>query len=199
MVKKRKTTIGKDMLGNEEIEFVVCSVCGGGSLSYQHMTSNIGGKTICCECQNPSEATDWYWIFASRKKGEYPRSDDWVFALGGTGRRPECTPRGGKWLIFVNVKDVDEVWAKIKKATEEGRLGAETKVSTVKPKPTDIGYKKGEHVICVYTYDWNDEKDVRRIREELRKLGITNKIPYKADEDGRYAARGHKRISKYYE
>ena len=40
---------------------------------------------------------------------------------------------------------------------------------------------------------------MKRIREELRKLGVTNKIPYKADADPRYAARGHKRISKYYE
>jgi len=52
-------------------------------------------------------------------------------------------------------------------------------------------------VICVYTYDWADEVDVRRIREELRRLGITWKIPYKADEDtikGRYG----KGVSKYY-
>ena len=199
MVKKRKTNIGKDIrkgdeevgLGNEEIEIVECSVCGAMEVLDQTMTLNIEGKPVCYFCQNPSEATKGYWIFASRKKGKHPSP---FYSRGGK-------PRGGKWLIFVNVKDVDEEWAKIKKATEEGRLGAEAKVSTPKPKPTDIGYKKGEHVICVYTYDWADEKDVRRIREELRKLGITNKIPYKADEDtgSRYAARGHKRISKYYE
>ncbi len=57
-------------------------------------------------------------------------------------------------------------------------------------------------VICVYTYDWTDEADVRRVREELRALGITSKIAYKADSDtdaGRYSRLGHKRISKYYE
>lgn len=90
---------------------------------------------------------------------------------------------------------MDEVWAKIEKATEEGRLGGSAKVATA-----EAGAET--RVICVYTYDWADEKDVRRVRKELRKLGITRKIPYKADEDtlaGRYYARGHGRISKYYE
>lgn len=194
MVKKRKPNIGEGIrkgdeefgLGNEEIEIAQCSVCGAMGILGQTMTLNIEGKPVCYFCQNPSEATNGYWIFASRRKGKYPKP----------------SPRSGKWLIFVNIKDICEVWAKIRKATEEGKLGAEAKVSTAKSKPADIGYKKDEHVICVYTYDWTDEKDVERIREELRKLGITNKIPYKADEDtgkGRYAARGHKRISKYYE
>jgi len=132
----------------------------------------------------PSEVTDIYWIYATRKKGKYPKP----------------TPRSGKWLIFVSLKNVDEVWAKIKKAVEEGKLGDSAKVATAKPNPlaTDPNAK----VICVYTYDYTDEKDVKRIREELRKLGITNKIPYKADEDtlsGKYRITGHKRISKYYE
>ncbi len=57
-------------------------------------------------------------------------------------------------------------------------------------------------VICVYTYDWMDEKDVRRVREELREIGIARKIPYKSDQDtldGKYQVSGHTRISKYYE
>lgn len=132
----------------------------------------------------PSEVTDVYWIYAKRKTGKYP----------------ESTERSGKWLIFVDVKDVDEVWAKIKRATEEGILGDSAKVATAKPNPhaTDSNKK----VICVYTYDWTDKDDIRKVREELRKLGITNKIPYKADEDtlsGKYRITGHAKISKYYE
>ncbi|MEM3565192.1 MAG: DUF1917 domain-containing protein [Candidatus Jordarchaeaceae archaeon] len=132
----------------------------------------------------PSEVTDVYWIYAFRKKGEYPKPKS----------------RSGKWLIFVNPEDVDEVWAKIKDAVEEGKLGDSAKVATGKPNPLAGGSR--QKVICVYTYDWTDEKDVKRIREELRKLGITNKIPYKADEDtlsGKYRKTGHGRISKYYE
>lgn len=54
----------------------------------------------------PSEATNVYWLFAMRNKGKYPRP----------------TENCGKWLVFVNEKDVDEIWAKIKTATEEGKI-----------------------------------------------------------------------------
>jgi hypothetical protein len=132
----------------------------------------------------PSEVTDVYWIYAKREKGRYPKP----------------TIKCGKWLVFVDPKNVNEVWAKIKKATVEGKLGNDAKVATAKPNP--LAGKSGAKVICVYTYDWTDEKDVKRIREELRKLGIVNKIPYKSDEDtlsGKYQITGHTKISKYYE
>jgi hypothetical protein len=92
------------------------------------------------------------------------------------------------------------VWAKIKHATADGRLGDSAKAATAKPNPN--ASNPALKVICVYTYDWTDTADVGRIRQELRELGIVSKIPYKADHDtlvGRYAKRGHKRISKYYE
>lgn len=132
----------------------------------------------------PSEVTEIDWIYAKRKKGNYPKP----------------TERNGKWLVFVDIENIDEVWAKIKAAVEEGKLGNRAKVATAKPNSnaTDPETK----VICVYTYDWADEEDVRKIREELRGLGITNKIPYKADEDtrsGKYRIKGHTKISKYYE
>ena len=132
----------------------------------------------------PSEVTGAYWIYSIRKKGEYPKP----------------TVRSGKWLIFVCREDVDEVWAKVKRATEDGRLGDSSKVATAKPNPHAANPNK--KVICVYTYDWTDEKDVQRVRDELRRLGITSKIPYKADEDtlaGKYRIFGDTKISKYYE
>ena len=138
------------------------------------------------ESNLPSKDTSGYWIFASRKKGKYPKNNK----------------NSGKWLIFVDRTEIDTVWFQIKKATEEGKFGDESKVSTAKPKGANIGYERDRHVICIYTYDWTDEKDVKRIREELRKLGFTNKMPYKADDDtlsGKYKARGDTRISKYYE
>lgn len=134
--------------------------------------------------RKPSEVTETYWIYSQRKKGKYPAA----------------TPRGGKWLIFVRDENVDEVWAMIKSATEAGKLGDSSKVATAKP--NRLAENPHTRVICVYTYDWTDEKDVRRVREELRNLGITWKISYKADQDtldGRYRAAGKTRISKYYE
>ena len=132
----------------------------------------------------PSQVTEAYWLSAERKAGEYPAH----------------TERGGKWLIFVPVAQIDEVWAKVKDATEKGLLGGSAKVATGKPNPNATN--PGAKVICVYTYDWTDEEDVRRVRGAIRELGIVANIPYKADNDtlaGNYANRGQKRISKYYE
>ena len=131
----------------------------------------------------PSQITEEYWLYAERKRGQYPKA----------------TTRSGKWLVFVPVSQVDEVWAKIRYATEDGRLGDSAKVATAKPNPN--ASDRSKKVICVYTYDWTDEADVL-IRDELRALGIVSKIPYKTDRDtsaGRYARRGRRAISKYYE
>jgi hypothetical protein len=136
------------------------------------------------ETKKPSRVVDEYWIYAYRKKGDYPKPSD------------NC----GKWLVFVSDKEVDEIWEKIRTATEEGKLGLASKVATAKDSP--LASSSTRKVICIYTYDWTDRKDVIRIREELRKLGITNKIPYKSDKDtlsGKYRQTGHTKISKYYE
>jgi hypothetical protein len=132
----------------------------------------------------PSQVTDVFWLSARREEGEYPKHSQ----------------LGGKWLIFVPMDQVDAVWETIKQATRVGMLGGSAKVATAKPNPN--ASNSDEKVICVYTYDWTDQEDVRRIRENLRQLGITRKIPYKADketETGSYANRGQKRISKFYE
>ena len=132
----------------------------------------------------PSVITNYYWIYAQRKKSKYPDS----------------TARSGKWLVFVRAEHVDGVWAKIKKAVESGSLGDQAKVATARPNPNAAD--DARRVICVYTYDCEDIEDVRRIREELRRLGIVDRIPYKSDEDtvgGKYRVKGHRRISKFFE
>jgi hypothetical protein len=132
----------------------------------------------------PSQVTEGYWLSTVRKGGGYPAH----------------TERGGKWLLFVPVAEIDEVWAKVKDATEQGLLGGLAKVATAKPNPNAT--KSDTKVICVYTYDSTDAEDVRRVRAALRELGIVDKIPYKTDNDtrgGNYARRGHTRISKYYD
>jgi hypothetical protein len=136
------------------------------------------------EDRKPSEVSDVSWLYARRKADGYPVN----------------SPRGGKWLVFVKLAHVDAVWEKVKAATEQGLLGGSSKAATMKPNPNATN--PDTKVICVYTYDWADEEDVRRVREKLRELGIVARIPYKADADSRagdYAHRGDKRISKYYE
>jgi hypothetical protein len=135
------------------------------------------------ECK-PSEVTQGFWIYARRKRGSYP----------------EATDRSGKWLLFAPLERVDEFWSVIKIATEAGELGDSSKVATMRPNPNERDPRK--KVICVYTYDSEDAADVRRVRQVLRELGFTGKLPYKTDDDtlaGRYRHKGDRCISKYYE
>ncbi len=131
--------------------------------------------------QTPSKVKDVFWLHAKRQVGTYPKS----------------TEDGGKWLVFVPLSEADAVWEKISRATEEGKLGGSAKISTGLPHANvrDAGSK----VICVYTYDCNDETDLKRIREELRKLGVTSEIPYKTNKktlEGKYAVKGDRNIAK---
>ena len=134
--------------------------------------------------RRPSQVADRYWLYSERRDPE---------------SYPDHGPRGGKWLIFINTAEIDDWWIKIKAATEAGHLGGSTKVSTAKENPNAKDPKAG--VICVYTHDVDDPADCQRVREALRKLGVTWKIPYKTDLDtiaGRYATDGT-RVSVLYE
>jgi hypothetical protein len=136
-----------------------------------------------CDKQ-PSVCTEEYWHIAERKAGDYPLS----------------TERCGKWLIFVPINRVDEAWDTITTAIEAGKLGQSAKVATAKPNPN--AQNPNVKVICVYTYDCDDINDVMRIRQALRDLGFTAKMPYKTDDatyKGLYAVKGNSRISLYYE
>lgn len=124
----------------------------------------------------------------------------WPFAERKVGSCPEHTDHGVKWLIFMSSDSVDEVWQKIKRAIEEGKLGSTAKVSTASPTPN--ARDSPRHVICVYIYDTDDEADVQQIRSSLRQLGVTNKISYKTDDatlQCKYRKSGDKLISLYYE
>lgn len=83
----------------------------------------------------------------------------------------------GKWMLFPSVKDVTRVWRLVAEATSQGKLGPTSKVATHDP-----AQSKDERVICVYTYDFSDEQDVRRVLNELVSLGLVTKpIYFKCD------------------
>lgn len=89
----------------------------------------------------------------------------------------------GKWMIFPLPRDVDAVWSAIATATREGRLGCSAKVAT------DTGNAaKPERLICVYTEDFSDVDDVKRVLLEVKEMGFVGKgdgprntIYYKCD------------------
>ncbi|MGB6518695.1 MAG: putative phosphothreonine lyase domain-containing protein [Candidatus Cybelea sp.] len=103
-------------------------------------------------------------------------------------------------MLFIKNAEIDSWWLKIRTATELGLLGGSAKVATKKPNPNTAS--PDTRVICVYTYDSDDVADCTRVREALRAVGVTWKIPYKIDADtyaGRYSRQGQARISKRYE
>jgi hypothetical protein len=135
-------------------------------------------KCDCWDCRvedlTPSKNTSERWIYARGVgKGCYQGGQTYV----------------GKWLIFVPRANVDEVWERIRQASENGQLGIEAKVSTSYPS----GYKSTDHVICIYTYDFRDKANVGKVLAKLREIGIQGRLFYKTDQatlNGLYAVEG---------
>jgi|ERR1700729_140746 len=140
--------------------------------------------SVRSDSRRPTEVLDAYWIFAERRDlKSYPAS----------------TERCGKWLLFIKKAEIDRWWSRIKAPTEDGLLGDRAKVATMRENPNAVSLDT--KVICVYTYDVEDDADRTRIREVLRELGVTWKIPYKTDEAtyaGRYSFNS-KRVSTHFE
>lgn len=82
----------------------------------------------------------------------------------------------GKWLIYREPEAVDALWPQLKESTYAGRLGVDMKATTA----ANPG-REGAGLICVYTEDWRDVDDIRRVLAELRRLGVTDRLYYKAD------------------
>ena len=118
----------------------------------------------------------------------YPVNDDmpptcvegqmWLYATSDHLWYPENTSRCGKWLVFLSDEAVDDYWQLIRLSLAMWRLGRTAKVSCGRLAPKN-------HVICVYTYDYEDEADVMRVRRELSNIGIRRKLVYKSDAQTR--------------
>jgi len=73
----------------------------------------------------------------------------------------------GKWMLFPSSTDLPRYWRVVAEATSQGRLGPVSKVGTYDPYDG-----KDETLICVYTYDFTDMPDVRRVLDELLELNL---------------------------
>ena len=93
----------------------------------------------------------------------------------------------GKWLIFRSIDILDELWPKLKLAAQQQKLGHSMKSSTA----------KNSKLICIYTKDWRDVADIRRVLITLRQLGITERLYYKADEQTNMGVSGSIYCSPY--
>ncbi|KAI2469154.1 DUF1917-domain-containing protein [Annulohypoxylon bovei var. microspora] len=75
--------------------------------------------------------------------------------------------RCGKWMLFCNTFEVNEIWEIVAKATSKNELGIGAKAA-----PRSTVDKRTERLICVYTADFSDTNDVKRVAEKLKQLGL---------------------------
>lgn len=80
----------------------------------------------------------------------------------------------GKWLIYRNDSEIDNVWKIIGRATFDGELGKSAKASTAMQ-------NKRRYTICAYTENYLNLDDVMKVREKLRLLGFTDELCYKPE------------------
>ncbi len=86
----------------------------------------------------------------------------------------------GKWMLFIPAKRINETWDKIKRETESGNLGIAAKTATMMPNARSND--SFVQLICVYTKDFSDLEDVKKVLGKLRDLGFAGRLNYKEDE-----------------
>jgi hypothetical protein len=129
-------------------------------------------QRVIFEQQNPDKAVGTI----TRKLGPY--RDQLEVDLLNTAKRFGVT--SSKWMLFPKLDDLPRVWRLVAEATAEGKLGSTSKVGTWSPDDAI----KGCTLICVYTNDFSDLDDVKRVMRALIDLGIAkreSKIYYKCD------------------
>ncbi|KAK2759812.1 hypothetical protein FQN54_002546 [Arachnomyces sp. PD_36] len=89
----------------------------------------------------------------------------------------------GKWMLFVPEPRVDEVWEAVLGATTKGNLGIQAKVAV----KDESSRPQRPRLIAVYTRDFADREDIRKVLVKLVGMGLTGsgyskgQIYYKCD------------------
>jgi hypothetical protein len=82
--------------------------------------------------------------------------------------------RSGKWMLFPSKQNVNEIWEKVKILLAENQLGNGAKVASGESKT---------YLICLYTYDFQDVRDVFRVLVAIRRNRLSGGyLNYKTDE-----------------
>lgn len=80
----------------------------------------------------------------------------------------------GKWMLFPESRIVNSVWKVVADNTASGELGICAKVATGSEDMN--GKTKQESLICVYTKNFSDGEDVRRVVRQMEILDLVPKI-----------------------
>lgn len=75
-------------------------------------------------------------------------------------------------MIFCDTAQVNEIWSVIARGTFKDELGVSAKVAP------NTGNDRQMRLICVYTKDFTDMKDVKRVVTKLRDYGLLGKGLY---------------------
>ncbi|GFQ65946.1 uncharacterized protein TNCT_628451 [Trichonephila clavata] len=150
----------------------------------------------------PSRVKREQWIGVHSEEFEYLFHDD----ASSDGESEDFC---GKWLLFLDKEHEDEArgmtqhdyaWQFIKGLVENGEVYA-AKCSTAWE--GEYVARRGSHlgVICCYTKDYTDKRDVKRVANSIRRVYCYPKnMFYKTDTDtlaGRYRHLGDKYVSIY--
>ena len=87
----------------------------------------------------------------------------------------------GKWMLFPYPEDVNGQWAIVAEATVNRELGTAAKVA-----PDSGDGDRTPRLICVYTKDFSDMEDVKRVLERLVELGLVKRKGAAGEERGIY-------------
>ncbi|KAL8833450.1 MAG: hypothetical protein Q9170_004259 [Blastenia crenularia] len=87
----------------------------------------------------------------------------------------------GKWMLFPYPEDVSGQWAIVAEATVNRELGTAAKVA-----PDNGDGDRTPRLICIYTKDFSDKEDVKRVLERLVELGLVKRNSAGVEERATY-------------
>lgn len=92
----------------------------------------------------------------------------------------------GKWMLFPTIESVNESWRHVCEGVVNGKLGPIAKVQAATKDKEKDSKTGAQRLVCIYTRDFADEQDVRRVLDGLCDLGLVRKsddrpIYYKLD------------------
>lgn len=99
----------------------------------------------------------------------------WMYCTSPNLNSFKSDEKSGKWCIFREEGEIDDVWQAISSLVENEELllaKCSTKLSQRLGPPRP-------YVICVYTQDWADDAELDRTLQVIRAAGIEGSLKYK--------------------
>lgn len=98
--------------------------------------------------------------------------DECLESMKNIAVEQKCTV--GKWMLFFKPDQADEKWEEIARATAQGKLGCSAKINPTKELTQDA-------LCCIYTKNFADKDDVKRVLTSLKEMGFHVRSGYKPD------------------